>query len=141
MIPSFFCRASVSSRDSSQPWSNFPLYLSAHSLATRWGAWLQPVEQHIIHGFCALWARTACNHSTALSVMSSGKKESLPSLPSGTPSVELSCVMIGSYWPAAPVRKPHHLSIFDDCGQWSNEPAAPISCPGVRCHLPKPPVT
>ena len=29
--PSFFCRAMVSSRSLSQPWSNLPLYLSAHS--------------------------------------------------------------------------------------------------------------
>ena len=43
-IPSFFWRSSVSSRYLSQPSSNLPLYLSAHSFATWCGAWLQPVE-------------------------------------------------------------------------------------------------
>ncbi len=38
-IPSFFCRANVCSRSLSQPWSNLPLYLSAHSFGTWWGAW------------------------------------------------------------------------------------------------------
>jgi hypothetical protein len=57
------------------------------------------------------------------------------------PRVELSWVMIGSYWPAAPVRNPHQWSNPHDIGQWSKGPAAPISWPGVRCHLPNPPVT
>ena len=34
MTPSSFCRAKVSSRSLSQPWSNLPLYLSAHSFGT-----------------------------------------------------------------------------------------------------------
>ena len=34
ITPSFFCRANVSLRSLSQPWSNLPLYLSAHSLGT-----------------------------------------------------------------------------------------------------------
>ncbi len=34
MTPSFFCFSNVISRCLSQPWSNLPLYLSAHSLAT-----------------------------------------------------------------------------------------------------------
>ena len=34
MTPSAFCRAKVSSRSLSQPWSNLPLYLSAHSFGT-----------------------------------------------------------------------------------------------------------
>ena len=34
MTPSCFCRANVSSRSLSQPWSNLPLYLSAHSFGT-----------------------------------------------------------------------------------------------------------
>ena len=53
----------------------------------------------------------------------------------------LSWVMIGSYWPAAPDRKPHQWSKPHDWGQWSNGPAAPWTLSGVRCHLPKPPVT
>ncbi len=43
-MPSFFWRASVRSRYASQPSSNWPLYLSAHSLATWCGAWVAPVE-------------------------------------------------------------------------------------------------
>ena len=39
MTPSFFCRAKVSSRSLSQPWSNLPLYLSIHSFGTWCGAW------------------------------------------------------------------------------------------------------
>ena len=42
MTPSFFCRAKVSSRSLSQPWSNLPLYLSAHSFGTWCGAWVAP---------------------------------------------------------------------------------------------------
>ena len=42
MTPSFFCRAKVSSRSLSQPASNLPLYLSAHSLGTWCGAWVAP---------------------------------------------------------------------------------------------------
>ena len=42
--------------------------------------------------------------------------------------------MIGSYWPAAPVRKPHQWSKPQPVGQWSNGPAAPISRPGR--HVP-----
>ena len=34
MTPSSFCRANVSSRSLSQPWSNLPSYLSAHSFGT-----------------------------------------------------------------------------------------------------------
>jgi len=30
----------------------------------------------------------------------------VPFLPSGTPKMELSCVMMGSYWPAAPLKTP-----------------------------------
>ena len=40
--PSFFCRASVSSRSLSQPWSNWPLYLAIHSFGTWCGAWVAP---------------------------------------------------------------------------------------------------
>ena len=36
--PAAFCRANVSSRSLSQPWSNLPLYLSAHSFGTWCGA-------------------------------------------------------------------------------------------------------
>ena len=32
--PSLICRASVSSRSLSQPWSNLPLYLAIHSFGT-----------------------------------------------------------------------------------------------------------
>ncbi len=42
MTPSAFWRAMVSSRSLSQPWSKLPLYLSAHSLGTWWGAWVAP---------------------------------------------------------------------------------------------------
>ena len=42
ITPSAFCRSMVSSRSRSQPWSNFPLYLSAHSVGTWWGAWVAP---------------------------------------------------------------------------------------------------
>ena len=45
MTPSSFCLAKVSSRSLSQPWSNLPLYFSAHFSATWCGAWLQPVEK------------------------------------------------------------------------------------------------
>ncbi len=42
MTPSSFCRANVSSRSASQPWSNLPLYLSAHSVGTWCGACVAP---------------------------------------------------------------------------------------------------
>ena len=54
--------------------------------------------------------------------MSSGKSSSLPSLPSGTPRTELSWVMIGSYWPAAPVRNPQPV----------------VEAPGLRPVLERP---
>ena len=41
--PSFFCRSSVSMRTWSQPLSNWPLYLSAHSFGTWCGACTAPV--------------------------------------------------------------------------------------------------
>lgn len=34
ITPSFFCRSKISSRIASQPWSNFPLNVSAHSFPT-----------------------------------------------------------------------------------------------------------
>ncbi len=40
--PSVFCRAKVSSRILSQPWSNFPLYLADQAAGTWWGAWVAP---------------------------------------------------------------------------------------------------
>ena len=40
--PSSFCRAMVSSRSASQPWSNFPRYRSDHSVGTWCGAWVAP---------------------------------------------------------------------------------------------------
>ena len=40
--PSSFCRAKISSRSASQPASKRPLYLSDHSGATWWGAWVAP---------------------------------------------------------------------------------------------------
>src|SRR5262249_12990438 len=41
-MPSFFCRASVSSRTLSQPWSNCPLNLAIQSFDAWCGAWLLP---------------------------------------------------------------------------------------------------
>ncbi|COW40104.1 Uncharacterised protein [Mycobacterium tuberculosis] len=43
MIPSRFCRSNVFCRYTSQPSSNSPRYLSAHSLNTWCGAWVAPV--------------------------------------------------------------------------------------------------
>jgi hypothetical protein len=42
ITPSSFCRAKVSSRKASQPWSKRPLYLADHSAGTWWGAWVAP---------------------------------------------------------------------------------------------------
>ena len=42
MTPSSFWRAKVRSRCASQPSSNWPLYLSAHSFGTWCGAWVAP---------------------------------------------------------------------------------------------------
>ena len=53
MTPSFFCRAKVSSRSLSQPWSNLPLYLSAHSLGTWCGACVAPGAKYTKNGLSA----------------------------------------------------------------------------------------
>ena len=42
ITPSSFCRAKVRSRWTSQPSSNCPAYLSAHSFGTWCGAWVAP---------------------------------------------------------------------------------------------------
>ncbi|SKU81307.1 Uncharacterised protein [Mycobacteroides abscessus subsp. abscessus] len=42
ITPSSFCWAKVRSRSLSQPSSNRPLYLSAHSWGTWCGAWVAP---------------------------------------------------------------------------------------------------
>ena len=42
ITPSFFCRAKVSSRTLSQPWSNLPLYFSTHSFFGWCGACVAP---------------------------------------------------------------------------------------------------
>ena len=44
-MPSFFCRAKVSSRYLSHPPSNFPLNLAIHSCGTWCGAWVAPVAK------------------------------------------------------------------------------------------------
>src|SRR6267154_4162372 len=60
MTPNFFWRAKVSSRTLSQPWSNWPLYLSAHSFGT-WCLLLpNPVDGlvgHVFHQMVALFGR------------------------------------------------------------------------------------
>lgn len=37
--------------------------------------------------------------------------------------------------------EPRLMDTGNHLGQWSKEPAAPMSRPGVMCHLPNPPVT
>ena len=56
MTPSFFCRANVSSRSLSQPWSNLPLYLSAHSLGTWCGACVAPGAKYMKNGLSGISA-------------------------------------------------------------------------------------
>ena len=48
--PSSFCRLNVRSRSASQPWSNLPLYLSAHSLKMWCGPCEAPGAQYIRNG-------------------------------------------------------------------------------------------
>ncbi len=48
--PSRFCRASVSSRSASQPWSNWPLYLAIHAFGTWCGAWVAPGAKYMKNG-------------------------------------------------------------------------------------------
>ena len=45
--PSSICRASVSSRSLSQPWSNLPLYLAMYSLGAWCGACVAPVAKYM----------------------------------------------------------------------------------------------
>ena len=58
--PSLICRASVSSRSLSQPWSNLPLYLAIHSLGTWCGACVAPGAKYMkngLSGVSAFWNR------------------------------------------------------------------------------------
>ena len=71
--PSFFWRARVSSRSLSQPWSNLPLYLSAHSLGTWCGAWVAPGAKYTKNGLSGMSAFCWRTQAMALSVMSSVK--------------------------------------------------------------------
>ena len=43
--PRSICRASVSSRSLSQPWSNWPLYFAMYSFGAWCGAWVAPVAK------------------------------------------------------------------------------------------------
>lgn len=45
ITPNRFCRAKISSRSTSQPWSKRPRNGSLHSGATWWGAWVAPGAQ------------------------------------------------------------------------------------------------
>ena len=73
ITPSAFCRSMVSSRSRSQPWSNLPLYLSAHSVGTWWGAWVAPGAKYMKNGLSAIRAFCWRTQSIARSVMSSVK--------------------------------------------------------------------
>ncbi len=54
--PSSFWRARMLSRIASYPWSNFPLYLSDHSLKTWCGACAQPGQKYMYQGLSGLTA-------------------------------------------------------------------------------------
>ena len=59
--PSSICRASVSSRSLSQPWSNWPLYFAMYSFGAWCGAWVAPVAKYMkngLSGVSACWKRT-----------------------------------------------------------------------------------
>ena len=69
--PSCFCRANARSRYLSQPSSNFPLYLSAHSFMTWCGPWDAPGAQYIRNGLSGANACCSRSHRMASSAMSS----------------------------------------------------------------------
>ena len=54
MTPSSFWRAKVRSRCTSQPSSNWPLYLSAHSFGTWCGAWVAPGAKYTKNGLSGI---------------------------------------------------------------------------------------
>ena len=49
--PSSSCRANVSSRSRSQPWSNLPFQRAIHSCGTWCGAWVAPGAKYTKKGF------------------------------------------------------------------------------------------
>ena len=56
MTPSSFCRANVRSRCTSHPSSNWPWYLSAHSLGTWCGACVAPGAKYMKNGLSGISA-------------------------------------------------------------------------------------
>ena len=71
MMPRRFWFSNVSRRCSSQPLSNLPLYRSAHSGATWWGACPAPGAQYMKNGLSGAAAFCWPIHSMALSAMAS----------------------------------------------------------------------
>ena len=70
ITPSSFWRAKVRSRQASQPSSNWPAYLSAHSLGTWWGACVAPGAKYMKNGLSGISDFCERTHLIALSVMS-----------------------------------------------------------------------
>jgi arylsulfatase len=58
MTPAAFCRAKVSSRILSQPWSNWPLKRSIQALGAWWGEWADRYRGSFDDGWDALRERT-----------------------------------------------------------------------------------
>ena len=69
--PSSFWRLNVRSRSASQPSSNWPLYLSAHSLKIWCGPCAAPGAQYIKNGLSGAYARCLRIQVIALSAKSS----------------------------------------------------------------------
>ena len=73
ITPSSFWRANVPSRSASQPSSNSPLYLSAHSVGTWCGACVAPGAKYMKNGLSGISAFCWRTQLIALSVMSAMK--------------------------------------------------------------------
>ena len=71
MTPSSFCRAKVRSRCTSQPSSNWPAYLSAHSFGTWCGACVAPGAKYTKNGLSGISAFCWRTQLTARSARSS----------------------------------------------------------------------
>ena len=70
ITPSSFWRANVRSRSASQPSSNWPAYLSAHSFGTWCGACVAPGAKYMKNGLSGISDFCWWTQLIALSVMS-----------------------------------------------------------------------
>ncbi len=101
--PSCFCRAKTRSRYLSQPSSNLPLYLSAHSGKMWCGPWAAPGAQYMRNGLSGEKAWCRLIQASPLSTMSSVRWYF--SLCGGSIALRFSYSR-GSHCDVSPARKP-----------------------------------